>query len=564
MESPRKSHIPSSPPQVAGIKRPATALLPAFEPLSSSPIALPRPAKRQALSPALRNLSAAGNARLKYPTPVPTSSTGIISSSPPCRAPISFTSSRPEGLNRGGAQPGGLNAEQRAPLSAVPCVGLSENGERLLMGRSSNSSHYQLSSNRLISRVHVEARYIPPPTPLALPRVEIVCTGWNGLKLHSQGRTWELLRGDSFTSETEGTEILIDVQDARVMVQWPRRTVDASEDDSWEDSPRPVCRRSASLLLQSSPLRRSMAARIGSPVSPSPATLGATSQRLQALIPLVNDAVVVYEDNDADEAVNHDDDGVAQAQNTDVKGGLSPHRDTVDQSGSILSELDSSFSSDLSDLDDKDPDAENDPIMHSFGPFGTNLAGRLASITATPPPKANNTHHPKRRLQDVSRDIVSVLAADDSGPDPDATLLPQPEDALAAPAPVPPEFDTTAIQNHAANQLAYSRLSSTPISTILSNLPAAEKRNGELTKDVLKTILDAMPCVGAISRQGKDAAGKALESEYYYMPEKDTDDDRRSAVVSGLGRPSLRNCRKQHKVGATSRIFSFQFPVNQC
>ncbi|CRK24228.1 hypothetical protein BN1708_018082, partial [Verticillium longisporum] len=73
---PRRTIEPVLP--VAGVKRPAPTLLPPFEPLSSSP-GFPRPLKRQA-----RDGSVGGaGAHLKYPTPVPTSSTGILSSSPP-------------------------------------------------------------------------------------------------------------------------------------------------------------------------------------------------------------------------------------------------------------------------------------------------------------------------------------------------------------------------------------------------------------------------------------------------------------------------------------------------
>lgn len=76
--SPSKTNVQSSLPSTAGVKRPAPTLLPAFEPLSSSP-GLPRPLKRQARSsPSEREV-----AYMKYPTPIPTSTTGILSSSPP-------------------------------------------------------------------------------------------------------------------------------------------------------------------------------------------------------------------------------------------------------------------------------------------------------------------------------------------------------------------------------------------------------------------------------------------------------------------------------------------------
>ena len=51
-----------------------------------------------------------------------------------------------------------------------------------------------------------------------------------------------------------------------------------------------------------------------------------------------------------------------------------------------------------------------------------------------------------------------------------------------------------------------------------------------------------------MSREGKDAAGKKLESEYYYIPDEDKDEKRKEAVVNDLMKPGLRACRKQHKV----------------
>jgi hypothetical protein len=117
------------------------------------------------------------------------------------------------------------------------------------------------------------------------------------------------------------------------------------------------------------------------------------------------------------------------------------------------------------------------------------------------------------------------------------------------------QADAVPVVNHVVNQLAFSRLSSTPLSVIFQNLPADLKgaspsrlENKGLTKDDLRKLLNAAPCVGEIGREGKDAAGKPLESEYYYIPDEDPDAQRRAAVVDGLRKPSLRNCRKQHKV----------------
>ncbi|KAF4467780.1 transcription factor PLM2 [Fusarium albosuccineum] len=492
------------PSSLAGSKRAAPTLLPPFEPLSSSPN-LPRPVKRQNIGSG----SGTGRSRahLKYPTPVPTSSTGILSSSPPQTRP----------------------APERTPLSAVPAVELSENGETLVMGRSSNSSHFQLSANRLISRVHVKARFIAAASPLEPSKIEIICNGWNGLKLHSQSRTWELFKGDSFTSETEGSEIMVDVQDARVLIQWPKRAVDLA-DSPWDDSP-PRLQSRDNVIIQSSPPRRTT--RIASPESPTVNL--SSSRRLQALLP--ENGIEIYED--------------------DVEPELpEPKAEPMDVNVSMRTDATTSFNSsrsEHSDAEDEDPDEENDPIVHSFGPFGADISSRLASIT---------TKSPKifKGAKRATNPLASAIAADLFAPRQLPSIPQSPKKHIVeSPLSSPPRVSTPTpeptakmsyasnpiVGNHVINQLAFSRLSSTPLSTIMAHLPAEEKR--DLAKDDLRDVIESTPCIGIIKRQGKDAAGKPLESEYYYVPEQDDDEQRRAAVVDGLRKPSLRACRKQHK-----------------
>ncbi|KAF6812018.1 transcription factor tos4 [Colletotrichum plurivorum] len=508
MDSSPQSKLPEPTLPSAGTKRPAPSLLPPFEPLSSSP-GFPRPSKRQARPASM----VANSAYLKYPTPIPTSSTGILSSSPP------RVHSRPGGSSRAQS-----TVSERTPLGAVNSIELNDNGETLLMGRSSNSSHYQLSANRLVSRVHVKARYVPAPSALEPNKIEILCNGWNGLKLHCQGRTWELLKGDSFTSETEGTDIMLDVHDARVMIQWPKRDQRdrlASPESVWGDSPPRHNARAAAAaadLLQSSPLRRT--SRITSPDSPTPAHM-TSSQRLQALLPTDDGDVHIYEDSSADEP---------------ELPKLADSSAAVGQS--FATEVTNSFSSELSEPEDEnDPDEENDPIVHSFGPFGADISNRLASVLARSPKWPGGPKHTRLApVRDESNPSSPVSAPPKS---------PKEEQEQEVERPKEPPYQNSAVRNHVVNQLAFSRLSSNPLSTIMNNLPTEEKRG--LTKDQLRSLLENTACIGIIQRQGKDAAGKPLESEYYYVPEADDDEQRRFAVTDGLRKPSLRNCRKQHK-----------------
>lgn len=578
------------------LKRPVSQsqLLPPLELLSSSP-GLPNGASTRRMSrpgstskgpsATINNLSSAkdkSNAYLQYPTPIPTSSTGILSSSPPrvlngnhvpadtTNPDIAAVVARPP-LQRA-ASTVSVSTE-RAPLSAVPTIELNENGDTLLMGRSSNSSHYQLSANRLISRVHVRARYIAATVPLQPNRIEVECNGWNGLKLHCQGRSYDMLKGDALTFETEGAEIMLDVQDARVFLHWPKRDGrDALADMGWEDSPRSVRHGGGSPggsprvvhgsgglgMLQSSPLRRT--ARISSPVSPTPAHVHmhaneapSNSQHSSILsdLPSVSDrerSVEIYEDEDADLPFASSD-GRRQS--------------TADQS--FITDVNKSFSSDLSDVhsddeqgDENNSNEENDPIIHSFGPFGENLNSRLglASLgTASPKRRRLDsgnyaTASPSPRVTSASRALSAAANHDGS---PSASTSRQGD----GPSPVVDGFsvsvkpdltgvDVPTVANHVVNQLAFSRLSSNPLSTLLANLPA-EDREG-LSRDQLRYIVETTTCIGTIPRQGKDADGKPLESQYYYMPERDDDENRRAAVVDGLRKPTLRNCRKHHVV----------------
>ncbi|KAK9493262.1 hypothetical protein V1508DRAFT_416218 [Lipomyces doorenjongii] len=114
---------------------------------------------------------------------------------------------------------------------------------------------------------------------------------------------------------------------------------------------------------------------------------------------------------------------------------------------------------------------------------------------------------------------------------------------VPTPKPSKPEPDLNKLKIHIIAHLAYSRLSSTPLSELRSSLPITNT----LPVEILRTIIKSIPCVGVIQRQGKDASGKRLEEHYYYTPEHDEDEHRRAAVEELRGHPGIRSCRKVHK-----------------
>lgn len=493
--------ISSSPPR-------APALLPAFEPLSSSPGGqLPRLSKRKYEDHARDDV-------VYYPTPVPTSSIGIIPSSP-----------------RPGLQRTVSALSERAPLGSVPSLEVPANGEPILLGRSSNSSDYQLSANRLISRIHVRATYSLPAEEHPDGEIIVECLGWNGCMVHCLGQVVDLAKGESFVSDNAAAHLMVDVQDTRVMLTWP---LPAEESGQASDAPKspvehPAKRRLIDPdVLASSPPALSSKMRSPKSLSPRQPLLTTTfdSTFIASQGSIEDEAVRVYEDSDSADDLPREATPTPRGRITQDAGSRAVSIDAgISLSSSSLSEPD-----ELSEHDE-----ENDPIVHSFGPYGENLLEKFSSFDPSGSPHAL-TETAKSSSNTLRIKLVHAASAS------------------------PRLFRESPVKNHIINQLAFSRVHSLPLSTIFSNLPGdlkcaaikEDKPSDEASAQVsmtaaeLKTLVTNVPCIGHINREGKDAAGKPLEDEYYYLPDLDEDQTRKTLV--SVGKPPMRSVRKQHKV----------------
>lgn len=115
----------------------------------------------------------------------------------------------------------------------------------------------------------------------------------------------------------------------------------------------------------------------------------------------------------------------------------------------------------------------------------------------------------------------------------------------AALAPTPDNHEDQ-LTHLVLNHLAFSRLASTPLSILRKSSPLLLS----LAPEDLTVLLEQTPAAGVIERQGKDAAGKPLEREYYYVYENDDDEDRKvmvDQIKGACGATRLRSCRKVHK-----------------
>ena len=536
-----KSEMAFKVPPVAGRKRPGPALLPAFEPSSLSPRLPPLRTIRHASGPP-KTLAASVSGPNYLPS-APTSSTYVPTSSPP-----RHSSSRPSRLQRTIS-----SISERAPLATLPAIELGRCGEAVLLGRSSSSSHHQLSTNKLISRVHVRAIFIPA-SETNPKQVQVECLGWNGVSVHCQGKAWDLFKGDTFTSETEDAEILVHVHDSRVLIKWPGQQqkilTPTDSEGAWESETSPLRTRSAPAAASAK--QRSTGSSFEKaglqPHSPkSPLRCKAVIDSPKVASPNVSfrgeNPVLVYEDAPSDEDASDQAPQMAQGYSAAV-----PHavHDALPSTSEVLG----------------DSDEENDPIVHSFGPYGANINNRLDAINASFSPQG------RRPLEPLPHERISPQRQHGGGSASKRRRLSQGtikwRDPVQPPVVAESTLDQDQLANIAINHLMYSQLSATPLSTLLAHVEtvseAIETRQQQhaqaqphLFQETLESLLRSVPCIGSVQREGKDAAGKSLETEYYYLPDLDEDEGRRNTVSSlGIGGRGLRNCRKSHKVSQIS------------
>lgn len=344
--------------------------------------------------------------------------------------------------------------------------------------------------------------------------MEILCVGWNGVKVHCQSKVYELRHGATFSFDIREAEIMLDIHDSRVTLEWPEKPhlgAVSSDEDDFELSPskklQPMRRHSTP--PSPSPIQnRKLHPVMSVPISPSP-----SAHILPSSPPVISapelPPVEIFEDPEPSESDLATD--KAQSSLEDVNGKIA-----TSQQNSETQSSDPSSAQNFSDNDE-----ENDPIIHSFGPFGANLLPRMAAVTAgTSPARSSPLKASRLPHSEPLRPISSPLQARSTSAD----------------------FD---VQSHVINQLAFSRLSSLPLSTIHSHLPHDSQNISSVD---LKRIIRDTACIGEVAREGKDAAGKALENEFYYIPDADDDVNRKQAVVNDLRKPGLRACRRQHKV----------------
>ncbi|KAF5097552.1 hypothetical protein D0Z03_001389 [Geotrichum reessii] len=508
------------------------------------------------------------NDNAMYPSPAPTSSIGFRSSSPP--PPLTFSEKEEKKLlvqcldEKKNVIP---VAASKSTISAPILVSIPRKGGKVTIGRSSKSSTFALSSkNKLVSRVHVAVTYIPHGH-----RVLFNCLGWNGCRITvptrldannfeisenesdneirfngqtdyilPKGQHIELKYVEGITINVRGERGLVKlVSEKKDHVREPLKAISdtnkgISRDVEMLDAPDLQSFIEKNVLSTKENQKKFSVEKI----SEKKKTLDVISKE-RSSVEIENGKKVLDEKNTEKEKVVMPTLPMRPGINLEKVG-----------SGPVYMEQQQ-----LKQQKEQEKSSYSLPKRPDFSSFPFN---KLNSTTSTPmitfkrplPPTIVESEQSTSSPSPQPKRSLSPEAYNNSSGT-EGSLEPVKKKAKVVPS-IDLERELVSVDfpnlaNIICNHLAFSRLSSTPLSTLRSSSPVI----GALSKHLLRLILKdgkRIPCVGVIYRQGKDAAGKPLEEEYYYMAENDTDSERRSMVEQLRGRGGgLRACRKTHK-----------------
>ncbi|KAK6346685.1 hypothetical protein TWF696_006803 [Orbilia brochopaga] len=538
IENVRPPTVPVTPSKV--LKR-TPSLLPAIDFQPSPPRGSSRSYVDQPLSEMLQDLPLK-KTKEHYPTPLPTSEISIPTSPPRNSTSVSVGAAGRSGLGRASS----AISELRGPLASVPTVVLPKESTHVTFGRSANKCTYLLSKSHLVSRVHFKVCYLGHGLR---KEVEVHCVGFNGAKVHCKGDIYELGYGDKFWSQS-GADIMLEIADARVVIRWPN-----------------------DFLSPTSPL--------------SPAVRPVVLERESfPFPPEYDEALDTVQDRWPTEGVDKftgfNGDPVAKLNNPRARPGLlaaaaaafsepaplrlspvwsaapespcpRPRQNRLDNNPqspynpfvSMTSQATFTLYEDEDDNDDENvnptaeitlDEAEDFILRESEKPEAHNPEIDMLELDQIP---ENSDDENEFDLFDDDENQHEVILSTT----PKKTYKMHRLDDSVKQDPLSPKSKQS-ITKHLTNQLAFSRLASTPLSNLYKSLPTAVI--DKVTMEFVQALLNSVSCIGEIKREGKDASGKPLEAEYYYIADADEDEDRK-AIIGSLAKPSLRACRKVHK-----------------
>ncbi|KAJ7587030.1 hypothetical protein C8J56DRAFT_787003 [Mycena floridula] len=125
-----------------------------------------------------------------------------------------------------------------------------------------------------------------------------------------------------------------------------------------------------------------------------------------------------------------------------------------------------------------------------------------------------------------------------------------------SPAPAPSSDSDPEILGMLIEAMATSRASSVPISqlykSVIASRPSLKSQKSEREwisefEWVLERESEGSGVFGKVESSGKDSSDKPLPPHYFYVPERDLDQERASLIKSMMPRPGKRSTTKKYK-----------------
>lgn len=517
-----------------------------------------------------------------YPSPAPTSSVGVTSSSAPA-SPVKSSSKKPT----------------RLPLQQMLIILLPLSGKPVTVGRSSKSSDFALkASNKLASRVHAKIWYAKGDL------VVIECLGYNGLTVYVPGggdgrpEKYDVVANQQIWIErVDG--IALDINGDRALIEYePSTDSDITEDLSANDAVEQaydVPSSPAQMIMTHTSSSEKLAADTLESLHNTPAiTEGKHDNDEQVNTINSRRPTQIEEGNEALEKQNNNINPIVEDLHKCIESETEPtsmhaenlsstKKDTGDLDGDTNSEKQNPKFSDQFVTPSITTKSQSHLIKHDQGSTLTKDTGPHESTSHIPEENESqlpvgNQQGNKPELLESSKDdrldesttnqfsvhrekheslptgIRSKMEESESQTDEKSeantrrTHKRNRSETLTLLPPSPVKKITMAhsddeVRNIVVNHVAFSRLTSTPLSDIIDSSRNLQR----IPRKEVERILAETPSVGMIPREGKDALGKPLEAEYYYMIENDSDESRRGMVEEAKGHRTLRSCRRSHK-----------------
>lgn len=431
------------------------------------------------------------------PTPLPTSEAHPQESSPPPSSPQQC-SKFSEGDLSHSSKTSDRPALQQMLLVRVPTHGVS-----VTVGRSSKSSDFAVKpSNRLASRIHARLSVSSEENLLM-----VECLGWNGLSVSIPKSTdagverdeFQVVRGQTLNIEcVDGVIMNIHGDKALIEMFDDNHASEVTEDESW-----------------------------------SHVKLAEAPSNIEEMKPLTLKRPRLAANENRQTRQSLDDSSIPERENLENEPEQETHIAGYMSQGALATK---------EKTEENTRDAELSSSVHSDRGESTDESA-LHTKTAIINEATNQFHGPsKYRELQGDYNFVSVCQTRSRSSSVEPSSENQGRKSRKTSEPIPDQLRSETA-NVIINHIAFSRQSAVPFGSVRR----ANQKFQTYSRSQLQEFIRSLDCVGVIEGGVEDTTGRKAEDEYYYIPEKDDNEERSNAVQNSKGHRSLRNCRKTPK-----------------